>query len=219
MLFVAIGQLKSLPSVDAWSPQQEIRNPPPGVTVLGVYWTMSSTTQVVMIVDAVNGFDLRCAVRDWEKHVDFTISPAVNAWSDVIAREAFGERQVLARAPSSVEQAAEEHRATRDNVLLLGASRRSQSRSGPTATEMARNAAWTQHEATCHNGSWLTRREREILLLVSEGRSNREIASTLFISIRTVERHCANLYRKLGIHSRAEAVAWCYRNGIVAQTA
>jgi DNA-binding NarL/FixJ family response regulator len=56
----------------------------------------------------------------------------------------------------------------------------------------------------------LTRREQEILQLLVEGRSSKDIANTLFISARTVERHIANVYRKLHVNSRAEAIAWFF---------
>jgi DNA-binding CsgD family transcriptional regulator len=52
----------------------------------------------------------------------------------------------------------------------------------------------------------LTAREAQILELVARGHSNRDVAEALFLSPRTVERHLANLYRKLRVHNRAEAV-------------
>jgi DNA-binding NarL/FixJ family response regulator len=52
----------------------------------------------------------------------------------------------------------------------------------------------------------LTEREREILKLLAEGLSNKMIASRLYLSVRTVEGHLANIYTRLGVHSRTEAM-------------
>jgi ATP/maltotriose-dependent transcriptional regulator MalT len=63
----------------------------------------------------------------------------------------------------------------------------------------------------------LSRREREVLALVAAGRSNDEIAAALFLSVRTVERHVANTYRKLGLSgrsARAAAASWAHAHGI-----
>lgn len=55
----------------------------------------------------------------------------------------------------------------------------------------------------------LTPREKEVLdLLVTEGLSNKKIAKRLHICTGTVEKHLANIYGKLGVESRTEAVAW-----------
>ncbi len=61
----------------------------------------------------------------------------------------------------------------------------------------------------------LTDREAELLRLVSTGHTNREIAATLFVSEKTVERHLSNVFRKLGVSSRAAATAQALRLGIV----
>jgi len=55
--------------------------------------------------------------------------------------------------------------------------------------------------------SGLSRRQAEVLRLIALGRTNREIAEDLVLSLRTVERHIADLYDKLGVRNRAEAVA------------
>lgn len=52
----------------------------------------------------------------------------------------------------------------------------------------------------------LTDREREILDLLVQGLSNKAIASRLYLSVRTVEGHLANIYSRLGVHSRTEAM-------------
>jgi DNA-binding CsgD family transcriptional regulator len=57
----------------------------------------------------------------------------------------------------------------------------------------------------------LTKRELEILHLLAEGESNQAIAAALFISQTTVASHVANIYGKLGVSSRAQAVAFAHR--------
>jgi predicted ATPase/DNA-binding CsgD family transcriptional regulator len=64
-------------------------------------------------------------------------------------------------------------------------------------------------------GDGLTRREREVLRLLADGRSDREIAAALFISPKTVGSHVSNLLGKLGVPSRAAAVAYVHRHGFV----
>ena len=62
--------------------------------------------------------------------------------------------------------------------------------------------------------SGLTPRQREILQLVSRGFTNAEIAAEIFISVRTVERHLANLYASLGVHARVAAVRVAIQAGL-----
>jgi DNA-binding NarL/FixJ family response regulator len=61
----------------------------------------------------------------------------------------------------------------------------------------------------------LTPREREILQLLTEGKSNKEVASLLGISVNTAEAHRANIMLKLGLHSLAELVHYAIRNQII----
>jgi DNA-binding CsgD family transcriptional regulator len=61
----------------------------------------------------------------------------------------------------------------------------------------------------------LTPREREVLDLIAGGHSNRQIAEILFLSPRTIERHIANIYLKLDVHTKAEATAWALVHGLV----
>jgi two-component system response regulator NreC len=61
----------------------------------------------------------------------------------------------------------------------------------------------------------LTDREREVLTYLAEGSSNDEIAVSLVISPRTVERHRENIMHKLNLHSRAELVRYAIRKGII----
>jgi ATP/maltotriose-dependent transcriptional regulator MalT len=60
----------------------------------------------------------------------------------------------------------------------------------------------------------LTDREREVLKLVADGRSNSEIAAALFISPKTVSVHASNIFAKLGVSGRAQATALVHRLGL-----
>jgi class 3 adenylate cyclase len=60
----------------------------------------------------------------------------------------------------------------------------------------------------------LTRREVEVLRAIAAGKSSKEIGDQLFLSHRTVERHIANIYAKIGAHGRAEATAFAITRGI-----
>jgi DNA-binding NarL/FixJ family response regulator len=62
----------------------------------------------------------------------------------------------------------------------------------------------------------LTEREREILQLVAEGRTNREIADLLTVSIKTVQAHRSNIMEKLGAHDRTDLVKYAIRMGMIA---
>ncbi|HUJ26269.1 MAG TPA: response regulator transcription factor [Myxococcales bacterium] len=73
-----------------------------------------------------------------------------------------------------------------------------------------------RNEAAEPPGAPLTPREREVLQLLAEGRTNKEVAATLGIGLKTVETHRMNLMAKLGLHSVVDLVRYAIRNGIVA---
>ncbi|MFJ9056414.1 MULTISPECIES: response regulator transcription factor [unclassified Streptomyces] len=62
-------------------------------------------------------------------------------------------------------------------------------------------------------GSTLTEREREVLGLIADGRSNREIARALVLSEKTVKTHVSNILMKLDLSDRTQAALWAVRNG------
>jgi DNA-binding NarL/FixJ family response regulator len=61
----------------------------------------------------------------------------------------------------------------------------------------------------------LTDREKEILHLLAEGRSNKEVATLLDVGLSTVETHRANLMQKLNLHNTAEIVLYAVRKGLI----
>jgi DNA-binding NarL/FixJ family response regulator len=69
-------------------------------------------------------------------------------------------------------------------------------------------------ESTAPAAGSLTRREREVLRLLARGLDQRDIARTLFISPKTVATHIQRVLTKLGVHSRAQAVAAAHERGL-----
>jgi DNA-binding NarL/FixJ family response regulator len=61
----------------------------------------------------------------------------------------------------------------------------------------------------------LSQRELQILELIVEGKSNKEIAETIYLSLDTVKSHMKNVYQKLGVHSRSQAVKTAIQQGLV----
>jgi DNA-binding NarL/FixJ family response regulator len=61
----------------------------------------------------------------------------------------------------------------------------------------------------------LTQREREVLKLIAEGYKNKEIADYLYISVKTVEKHRANLMKKLDLHSTSSLTAFAMEKGLI----
>lgn len=70
-------------------------------------------------------------------------------------------------------------------------------------------------ESTRPVRSVLTPREREVIQLLAEGKTSKEVATTLNLSVKTAETHRTNLMRKLDLHSVADLTLYAVRNGIV----
>jgi DNA-binding NarL/FixJ family response regulator len=62
----------------------------------------------------------------------------------------------------------------------------------------------------------LTDREKEVLQLLAEGRSNKEVATQLAVGVSTIETHWGNLMQKLNLHNTAEIVLYAVRKGLIA---
>jgi DNA-binding NarL/FixJ family response regulator len=107
------------------------------------------------------------------------------------------------------------HSASTELVLAIRAALKGQTFITPTlASDVLRHA---QQEARDGNGGedLLTPRQREILELLAEGRSAKEIAATLAISARTVEFHKYQIMEEHGLHNNAELIHFAIKHGIV----
>ncbi len=77
----------------------------------------------------------------------------------------------------------------------------------PAVFDVLRRSPGTSNDESELGLGSLTAREREVLNLLARGNSNREIAEQLFITNKTVKNHLSRIYEKIGVHSRAEAIA------------
>jgi len=72
-----------------------------------------------------------------------------------------------------------------------------------------------QQQGVTDSYDLLTAREKEVLSLLAEGRSNKEVANELEVGLSTVETHRANLMQKLSLHNTAEIVLYAVRRGLI----
>ena len=78
-----------------------------------------------------------------------------------------------------------------------------------------RGFAWSS-DTVDFAGPHLSAREREVIQLLAEGKSNKEVATLLNLSVKTVQAHRANIMRKLNLHSLGQLIHYAIRNGIIA---
>jgi DNA-binding NarL/FixJ family response regulator len=111
-----------------------------------------------------------------------------------------------ALAAEDPDTAVSEARAALDGFERLGAAM-----DADAAAALLRSLGVRGARAGATGAGVLTRREVEVLTLLGDGLSNREIAERLFISRKTVEHHVARVLSKLGLRSRGEAAAYAVR--------
>ncbi len=96
---------------------------------------------------------------------------------------------------------------------LLEAIRECKGGGSPMSPHIARRVIASFHRAKAP--SPLSERETEVLKLLVEGANYRTIAEALFVSAHTIKAHIKNIYKKLHVHSRAEAVSKAHREGLI----
>ena len=110
------------------------------------------------------------------------------------------------------------HAAATDLVAAIRAVHTGGSFLYPTVAKTVIDTYLAQDHLPADPYDTLSNRERQVLRLVAEGRTNREIAQLLFLSVKTVMGHRANLMEKLGIHNRTELIKYAIRHGLVEVT-
>ncbi|MDH4102260.1 MAG: response regulator transcription factor [Thermoleophilia bacterium] len=191
---------------DARVAEQRLNGAQAAASALDAIAATPGRERVTALAAAAHG---RIALAEGDEDASELLQAAVNGFAALGQRlDAARARLDLARSLATVspEVAVDTARHAHAELEALGALRDAdeaaalmrslgaKSRSGPRATGL------------------LTRRELEVLHLLGEGLANREIAERLFISPKTAEHHLSRIYSKLGVRTRAEAVAFAVRH-------
>jgi DNA-binding NarL/FixJ family response regulator len=105
--------------------------------------------------------------------------------------------------------------AGRDLVAAVEAVQQRRTFFTPKVAQMMLDGYLRPHESDAAEKCVLTPREREVIQLVAEGKTTKEVATALSLSVKTAETHRTNLMRKLDLHSIADLTLYAVRNGIV----
>jgi DNA-binding NarL/FixJ family response regulator len=105
--------------------------------------------------------------------------------------------------------------AGRDLVAAVEALQHRRTFFTPKVAQMMLDGYLRPQESDTPDKCVLTPREREVIQLVAEGKTTKEVATALSLSVKTAETHRTNLMRKLDLHSVADLTLYAVRNGIV----
>lgn len=193
----------------------------------GIRWLLSSQTDVDLVAEAEQGGDIEPAVE--RHHPDVLILDLNMPGLNVLEHT----RGLIERFPGTSVLVLTFHDEEEYVLGLVRAGVR-----GYVLKDEALSSLVEAVRAVAGGGTWfsqgvaaklatsvasgpgsevsdLTGREREILTLVARGLGNEDIAADLFIARRTVQNHISSIYAKLGLRSRAEAVLFAVRHGLV----
>ncbi|HSK27333.1 MAG TPA: response regulator transcription factor, partial [Jiangellales bacterium] len=167
--------------------------------------------------------DLGPEGRAWQaralaEHARLRGEPAVEQWQQALDAYGYGHVYEQARCHWRLADAlvaAGDRPAARTHALAAAAAAE-QMRAAPLQRAVAATVSRARLTGPADAGdAVLTAREREVLALVAEGLTNREIGKRLFISEKTASVHLSNLMAKLHVSSRTEAVTVAHRRGLL----
>ncbi|MBV9592594.1 MAG: tetratricopeptide repeat protein, partial [Actinobacteria bacterium] len=141
----------------------------------------------------------------------------VAAWEGVVEAFRYGHVYELARAQARLGEVLKAAGRADEAQRSIAAARGIAERLAavPLLTELRRIGTSVVRTDPAADTNELTPREREVLALLVDGRSNRQVANQLYISEKTVSVHVSNLLAKLGVRSRTEAAAVAVRDGLL----
>jgi DNA-binding NarL/FixJ family response regulator len=189
-----------------------------GVEVVGVaedgeqaVALVRSTSPDVALLDLrmprVDGIEATRRIRELTPKVEVVVLTTYADDESVVAALRAGARGYLTKDATSDEI----ERAIRDAVC-------GRTRLDPAVqerlVEMVTSGPVSSAPAVRPPGGALTDRETEVVRLMADGLSNKDIAGRLFVTEATVKTHVNNVFGKLDVNDRAAAVAWAYRSGV-----
>jgi DNA-binding NarL/FixJ family response regulator len=199
----------------------------------GLKMLMQSQPHWVICDEAANGRDAVEKAKQHRPHVvvmDFSMPDLNGLEATRQIRKALPHTEVLILTMHDSEQLAREILAAGARAFVLKSHAKRQL--VPAVSALAEHKAYfdtrvssllldsflkpePQPAETPPGGDRLTPREREIVQLIAEGRTSKEVASKLGLSAKTVEAHRANIMNKLNVHSASQLVLYAVRNHIV----
>lgn len=153
-----------------------------------------------LIMPRLDGVAATKAIKELYPEVEVVVLTSFSEAERVHMALEVGAAGYLLKDAEADEVAAAVHAAQRGEVHL----------DSVVARQLTRALTAPQGTATA-----LTPREREIVVLIAQGRSNRDIAESLVISERTARTHVSHVLTKLGLRSRTQAALWAVREGLV----
>jgi DNA-binding NarL/FixJ family response regulator len=183
----------------------------PGLEAVGREATLDSVglphesgSRHIILLICDGGDELVAVVRFHSRHPEVPVLALAQSWTSEQAMAGLdaGLSGCLSLEASPDELAAAIRQVARGDVVLA-----------PDLTRALVSRLRSGRTQSSPHGLSLSPREREVLELVTQGLSNKEIGQRLFLSLRTVENHLAATYTKLGVRSRTEAAVLAIQHG------
>ena len=189
-------------------------------------WLLRGAVEVALARDGLDEAERHC--RELESGAEAFSTPGFRAWAAHARGAVLVRREQYAQAIEALQAALREYRIQQSRyetaqvyewmaLAHRGLGNDELSAADAATAENIYAQLGVEPAQVCGTAvpGGLTKREVEILHLVAAGATNRQVADQICISEKTVGRHLANIYAKLGVSSRTAAVAWAHENHLL----